>query len=64
MKTFGGYAEDAEFFKMTNDEFTKWCGGMLAVSLFEGRFHTVLFDVISFSFARGMKFEAERRKRK
>lgn len=64
MKTFGGYSEDAEFFKMPHEEFAKWCGGMLAVALFEGRFHVVLIDVISYSHARGMKFEAEKRKRK
>lgn len=56
---YGGYSGDSEFFKMGYNEFVDYCGGLLAVSLFKGRFSSDLYMVINMAVARGIKQKTE-----
>jgi hypothetical protein len=50
----GGFSTDGDFFKMEHKEFVEWCGGRIAVALFNGGIKGEMHNIVCFANARGM----------
>ena len=56
---FGGRHSDAEFQKMTWEQFRDYAGGKLSVALFKGDFQGELSQILILAEARGQRYQWE-----
>lgn len=50
----GGFSTTGEFFKMNHTEFLEYCGGRMAISIFNGSLKNELYNILEMCYARGM----------